>query len=120
MDRLEQFYASVGSNAATIISRLGGSSALVERFLGKFPSDGSMQALRTALDSGETQVAFRAAHTMKGLCANLGLQTLFEKASAVTELLRAGSLEEARTALPELEEEYKRTLEALRSIGIGK
>ena len=80
MSNLEQFYTEVGSSAATIISRLGGSEALVLRFLAKLPSDPSFELLRDTLEKGDTDTAFRAAHTLKGVCANLGVETLFQKA----------------------------------------
>ena len=119
MQNLEQFYKSVGANADEIIARLGGNASLVERFLGKFPSDKSFQELQTALENDETETAFRAAHTMKGICANLGLQTLFDKSSAITELLRGSDLESAKKDFPALEEEYNRTLEELKQLGIS-
>ncbi len=107
MDNLGQFYASVGGNAAEMISRLGGNSALVSLLLGKFPKDDSFSSLCTALDGGKTEEAFRAAHTLKGVSANLGLQNLFVKASEVTEYLRSGDVESARGAMPELKAEYE-------------
>lgn len=119
MDNLEQFFASAGSDAGNIIGRLGGNSSLVKMFLSKFPSDGSFSELKKALNDGDVSVAFRAAHTLKGVCANLGLQNLYEKASSVTEMLRGGSLDDAKKAFPSLEEEYKKVLESLKKIGIG-
>lgn len=109
MNNLEQFYDAVGANADEVIGRLGGDPALVMRFLAKFQDDDSFSTLCTALDDGDTETAFRAAHTIKGVCANLGLQTLFSKASEMTELLRAGAVEDAKGALPALEAEYNNT-----------
>ncbi len=116
MSTLEDFYASVGADATSVISRLGGNSVFVLRFLSMFKSDSSFKELCSALDKEDTQTAFRAAHTLKGVCATLGLQRLFEQASAVTELLRGGSLAEAKLAMPALEQEYKQVLEALKSL----
>jgi histidine phosphotransfer protein HptB len=108
MEKLEQFYESVGSHAAEVTGRLGGDPALVLRFLMKFQEDDSLHQLCAALDSGDTESAFRMAHTLKGLCATLGLQRLFERASAMTELLRGGAIEPAKAALPDLQAEYER------------
>ncbi len=107
MDNLGQFYASVGGNAAEMLSRLGGNEALVKMLLGKFPKDDSFSSLCAALDGGRTEEAFRAAHTLKGVSANLGLQNLFVKASEVTEFLRGGDSESARKAMPGLTAEYE-------------
>jgi histidine phosphotransfer protein HptB len=109
MNNLEQFYDAVGANADEVIGRLGGDPALVMRFLARFQDDDSFSTLCTALDGGDAETAFRAAHTIKGVCANLGLQTLFSKASEMTELLRAGKVEDAKGALPALEAEYNNT-----------
>ena len=113
MDRLEQFYASVGSDAGEVVRRLGGAPELVEHFLTKFRDDSSFSELHKALDKGETETAFRAAHTLKGICANLGLGRLFEQASSVTELLRSGDLNGAKKAFPLLASEYEHVIKAL-------
>ncbi len=119
MQNLDQFYTAVGGRASEIIARLGGSAALVQRFLGKFPADGSLAELREALSSGDTKTAFRAAHTLKGLCANLGLENLRQRASDTTELLRDDRLDDARASLPALEAEYAAVLAALKGLGIS-
>ena len=116
MESLEQFYSFVGANAAEVISRLGGSPALVKRFLMKFESDDSYCKLCTALNNDDTEAAFRAAHTLKGICANLGLRRLFEQSSLVTEFLRSGASEKAKAALPALKREYEQVLTALNSL----
>ena len=115
---LEEFYASVGASADEIIGRLGGNASLVERFLGKFPADTSMDLLATSLSDADTDTAFRAAHTLKGLCANLGIESLFTKASEVTEMLRASELDDAQAAFPALKSEYERVLGLLKEMGI--
>ena len=50
--------------------------AMLRRFLGKFPADPSFDALEQALAASDREVAFRAAHTIKGLCLNPGLGKL--------------------------------------------
>ncbi|UKI38244.1 MAG: Hpt domain-containing protein [Clostridiales bacterium] len=51
-------------------------------------SDESFRTLRTALEKDDAESAFYAAHTLKGICSNLGFDRLFDKSSAVTEMLR--------------------------------
>ena len=116
MSNLEEFYASVDSDAAQVIDRLGGMPALVVRFLTKFKNDGSFNELCAALDSGDTETAFRAAHTLKGVCATLGIQSVFRQASAITELLRGDALNEARAAMPALRQVYEQAIDALNKL----
>jgi histidine phosphotransfer protein HptB len=113
MSKLEEFYASVGSNASDVIGRLGGSEALVKRFLGKFPNDESFSLLEKSLNENDTETAFRAAHTLKGLAANLGIKSLYAKAVDVTEHLRGGDLESGKKDFPALKDEYEAVLAKL-------
>lgn len=84
---LEEFYESCGGSYATAKSRLQ-SDALIQRFVFKFLSDGSYQALCEAVQAGDNQAAFMAAHTLKGVCQNLSFDKLAASAGALTELLR--------------------------------
>ncbi len=113
MANLEQLYAAAGGSAAETIKRLCGNEDIIKMFLKKFPKDESFTGLVKALGDGETETAFRMAHTLKGIAANLGLQTLYEKSSAVTEFLRAGNADDAKKAMPELEAEYDKTLKLI-------
>ncbi len=113
MDRLEQFYDTVGSSVDEVTHRLGVARELIAIILKKFYNDKSFQSLSDALQEGDTEKAFHAAHALKGVCANLGFQSLFTHASDVTEFLRAGHLEEAKEAFPALESEYHKVLAAL-------
>lgn len=120
MEHLEKFYTSVGSSLQEVAARLGGASALVERFLAKFKSDESFSRLQNALENGAVKDAFREAHTLKGLCANLGLQNLFEQARDITELLREENLEAAKQSFPALKKEYMHVIAAMDEFHIGQ
>ena len=62
------------------------------------------------------QTAFRAAHTLKGVAANLGLERLRSLASDMTERLRRGELSGAQALLAETETAYRRVLAALEEL----
>ena len=112
---LEQFYHAVGGTAAGTAPRLGG-AVMTVRFLRLFPEDGSFSALAAALHSGDTAAAFRAAHTLKGVAANLGLERLRVPASDMTERLRSGDLSGAQALFPETEAAYRQVLTALEGL----
>lgn len=118
MSKLEEFYTSVGSDATEVIRRLGGNPDLILRFLAMFRADSSFKELCTALDAGETEASFRAAHKLKGVSGTLGFQHLFDKASSMTEQLRGGDLASAQAAKPELEQEYALVLAALTGLNL--
>ena len=95
-----EFYARIGTDGAQVTARLGG-EAMTSRFIRRFASDGSYDALMAALDAGQGQEAFRAAHTLKGVAANLGFERLWAAASALTEQLRGGTVAGETAALAE-------------------
>ena len=110
----EAFYAIIGGDYKGTMSRLL-TEERVLRFVRKFPQDGSYTALKEALASNAQEEAFRAAHTLKGVAQNLGFTALYEKASAVTEVLRGGSLDVA-ALMPGLESIYRLTVESISAL----
>lgn len=88
----------------------------VRRFAKMFLQDPSYGELAKALEEGSTQDAFRAAHTLKGVCLNLGLHRLFESSNAATEALRGGDLEAARQLFPGVKEDYELCIDKIREL----
>lgn len=114
---IEQCYEQLHGDYAQVIQRLP-SPALVERFIGKFLDDGSFSELTSAMAAGQTEAAFRAAHTLKGVSANLGFEQLRQSASALTEFLRGKDEPVPAEALPLLEQvrrDYQMTVDAIRA-----
>ena len=107
--------ARFGGTAAEAAPRLGGADT-TRRFLRLFPLDDSFLQLSEALGRGDVQTAFRAAHTLKGVAANLGLERLRALASDMTECLRRGEMPGAQALLAETETAYRRVLAALEEL----
>ena len=59
------------------------------------------------MTQGVAYTAFHAARTLKGLGLNLGFEWLYKVEAGLTEGLRAGKLEEAKTSLPGVREKYE-------------
>lgn len=112
---VRESYEKIGSNFDEVLRRLG-SEALVKRFALKFLNDTSFQDLKDALVKKDGETAFRAAHTLKGVCLNLGFDNLYPSSKDLTELLRAGSMDGYEELFAEVEKEYNRTCEALRKV----
>lgn len=75
-----------------------------------------MSQLTQAMDAGDVETAFRAAHTLKGICANLGFKSLFEVSYDITEALRAGDMEQAKVMWPDVQACYARVENALNQL----
>ena len=113
---IEECYQEMGGSYADVSTRLP-SPSLVQRFVCKFPEDKSYEALEGAMESGSREAAFRAAHTLKGVCANLSFARLLASASDLTELLRpeADSIpESAHAAMEQVRGDYAVTVGAIR------
>ena len=112
---LSEFYTSIGSDFDEVAARLE-STALIARLVGKFAEDPSFSELERSLAAGEVEPAFRAAHTLKGISANVGFSGLYKSASALTELLRTGSLDGAAPLFGEVKAEYEKILSGIAAL----
>ena len=110
---VKECYAKLGGDYEDVVKRLMG-DVLVERFMLKFLDDGSYQELVNALKEGQDEDAFRAAHTLKGVCQNLSFTSLYEPSQAITEALRGGKKPGADELLGSVTEAYERTTAAIR------
>ena len=92
------------------------SDSRIRRFALLFLRDNSMNDLRAAMQERESEKAFQAAHTLKGICLNLGFTGLYAPVNRITEMLRAGDLEAAAEEIEFVEEEYGTTYRALKEL----
>lgn len=110
---IKEVYESIGANYQDAMARLPG-EAFVTRFALKFLTDKSFPDLQEALKAGDAESAFRAAHTLKGVCQNLGFQNLYVPAAALTEALRGRTFDGVDDLYPPVEAEYNKTVAALK------
>ncbi len=89
---LREFYAKTNADYDAVIRRLI-NETLVLKYLNKFQKDGYFAQLQQAAAAQDHETAFRCAHTLKGLCLTLGLETMSEPVTALTEELRSGRTE---------------------------
>lgn len=86
---IKEFYKQINSDYKDVEKRFG-SLETAEYFVKKFKSDKTYSMLTEAYAENDNEKAFRAAHTLKGLCANLGFDSLYAASSELTEALRGG------------------------------
>lgn len=113
MMTIKECYDAIGANYDDVIRRIGSEERL-KRFLLKLPDDNSFSVLCAALETEEYGEAFRAAHSLKGICLNLGLTPLAESSSALTEELRSGKpAGDIAPLVQRVKNDYQKTLNAL-------
>ena len=102
------------------LARFCGNSALYEKFLGKFLQDDNFKKIGAAVEAEDSQEMLIAAHTLKGVAGNLGLNGLMEACAEMVSQLRSNSMEGALAAYPAMKEKYEKVCEAINSMeGIG-
>ena len=112
LNKLEE----AGIDVADLTARLMGNMNLITRFIKRFPDDKNYQQIIAGIESTDEEAAFRAAHSLKGVCANLSMTRLYKLLSEQVEALRAGDMESAAVLMPTVTEEYEKMVEAIRSI----
>ena len=114
---IQECYSAFGGDYADVKERLC-SDALIRRFIGRFLSDDSYVMLCRAMEAGQCADAFRAAHTLKGVSANLSMTGLCASAGRLTELLRTATAcipPEAAPVMADVSREYALTVDAIRA-----
>lgn len=86
---------------------------VLKKFAKKFLDDGSYQSLKDNLAQGNGEEAFRAAHTLKGVCQNLGFDNLYQVSFDITEKLRGRETDGCEELFAKVEEQYKKTTDAI-------
>ena len=113
---MEKCYQELGGDYAEVCKLLPNLS-LIARFTARFLDDPSFHDLCREIENGNRAGAFRAAHTLKGVCANLSFTRLSETVSRLTEVLRpeADTIPDAAVALLEnVRQEYQHTVDTIR------
>lgn len=113
MITIQQAYEKMGGNYEDVLKRLMNED-LVRRFMGKFLDDASFETLKESLAAKDVEKAFMAAHTLKGVCLNLGFLGLYQPTSELTEVLRAGTFEGSEELFAQVEKEYQNVVDTLR------
>ena len=86
-----EFYESIGASYDSVLVRFG-SEKMITKFAKRFADDTTFQDMCKALEEKNAKEAFRMAHTLKGICSNLGFDELYKASYDLTEDLRDGEL----------------------------
>lgn len=115
-DEQKSMLIAAGMDVDAALKRFMNNAGLLLKHARRFPDEGTWGRLLAALDVGDAEGGFAAAHTLKGITANLSLTALHDVTDAMTEDLRAGNVEAARGRLSEATAAYDAVCSALRQI----
>ncbi|WP_407382935.1 Hpt domain-containing protein [Ruminococcus sp.] len=104
IEKLNEF----GADTKEGLGRCYGNEALYLRLVGMIPAEANFEKLSQALNAGDLDAAFEAAHALKGVLGNLSLTPMYETCSELTELLRARTDTDCTSLLNTLTEQRER------------
>lgn len=113
---LKECFDAFGGDYNDVMGRLL-TEERVKKFLLMFLKDTSFSELEAAMQKKDYDSAFRAAHTLKGVCANLSIVKLGEAASRITESLREKDADNAERLFAQVSENYGITIDVLKQLG---
>lgn len=113
---VKDLYEELGGDYDDMFSRLNNED-LMTKIVKMFISDTSYSDLKKGLETSDAELAFRGAHTLKGVSLNLGFTNLSNLAVELTELLRPRDLNvDYKDLFNKITQEYNRTIEAIRKL----
>ena len=110
---LQECYLEMEGNYADVKSRLT-KDERIEKYMIRFLNDDSFLKLCEAKDAGNDQEVFRAVHTLKGVCLNLGFQKLYQTCHVMTEAVRGGVKLENEALFSDVENAYHLTVDCIK------
>ena len=114
---VKECYEAFGGNYDEVISRLR-TDERVARFLQKVVDDGSYKLLIDSIATNNVDEAFRAAHTLKGVCGNLSITQFGESSSALCEYLREKRVidDAVLSMLEKVKVDYELTINSIKQL----
>lgn len=113
---VQECYEQMKGDYDGVLQRLM-DDARIRKFLLRFQNETLYEELQDSLEKENYEEAFRCAHSIKGVCMNLGLSVLQKSSSELCEALRGGERPENLEELfEEVKRDYGSTLEAIRQL----
>lgn len=112
---IQEFYEKINGDYTTAIARMSNDDR-IKKYLKFFVMDESFGQLKTAIENGDCESAFRGAHTLKGVSQNMAFTELGTIVEEITELLRAKDFENAKLIFHKVEEAYNKVIDEINKL----
>lgn len=114
---VQECYKAIEADWDGVLSRLR-TEERVKKFLLLFLKDTSYELLCSSLSDKNTEEAFRAAHTIKGVSQNLSLTKLYEASAELSDILRNRSDygEDIEPGFEKVKAEYLKTVRNIKKL----
>ena len=109
---------AVGVEYDEVLKRFMGKEDFYLRMLKKFLDDKNYEGLKQSVEDKNWPEAFTHAHTVKGLCGNLGLGGILEYVGPLTEEVRSEPYNEENIIayMHKVTKAYEETVEVIQSL----
>ena len=112
---IQEFYKNINGNYELALSRMQNDER-IKKYLNFFLVDESYKSLEQGMNSNDCEMAFKGAHTLKGVCQNMAFTALSTVVEQITEELRAKDIEKAKITFKKVQEEYKKVIDEINKI----
>ena len=113
---VQEAYEKLNGDYAEISSRLMTEERII-KFMNMFTRDTTFSELYEHMENRNYPEAFRAAHTLKGLCQNLAFSGLQKPVAELTECLRGGDCPEGTLDyFDEVKAQYEVVIDTIRQL----
>ncbi len=109
---VREFYNAINADYDAVISRMV-NETLIMKYLRKFPSDPNFAQLQQAVKEENYDTAYRAVHTLKGLCLSLGFESMSTPVIALNDDLRAGRTQQAEAYIADITPLYNEIVDLI-------
>lgn len=110
---IQECYKEMNEDYEEIYERLG-NEKMIRTFVLGFVKDPSFASLKEGLEEKDGEKAFRAAHTLKGVCLNLGFDGLNKLSSELTEMLRGHDVSGTEELFAAVEKKYNEMIDIIK------
>lgn len=114
---VRECYEAMGADYEDVLGRLR-TDERIQKFVLKLLNDKSYELLIDSIESGNMGEAFRAAHTLKGVCQNLSITLLYQSSAELADRLRDGQEygEDVGPLLEQVKKDYSLAMECIRKL----
>lgn len=102
-----------GINVDSAMERFLDDEEMYFEFLNQFLEDDLIGRLNNAVNNSQIKEAFDAAHTLKGVCGNLSIDSMNKIVNPMVEILRNNSFDGVPEAVSELFKAYEQVSAAI-------
>ncbi len=106
----------LGVNLEETLERFVDNEALYLKCLNKLLEDKNYGNMLKGIEDNDAEAAFDAAHALKGVSANLGLNKLYSEMKIITEVFRSGSTDFDSKNLSRIDDSYKEAVRIIKEL----